>query len=70
MTLPRGERMGDQPRREDFPDHDAYLLAWHTWRAIQRDGRLTGEELDAQFEVTEAHVLRVFRERRQGTHSP
>jgi|tagenome__1003787_1003787.scaffolds.fasta_scaffold20953764_5 hypothetical protein len=45
-----------QPRRQDFPTHDAYLLAWHTWRAIQQDGRLNSEELAAQWNVIEAFV--------------
>lgn len=49
-----------RPDREDYPDNAAYELAWYTWRAIQRDGRLNGEELDAQFEVKEAHVRRMF----------
>lgn len=49
-----------RPNREDYPDNAAYELAWYTWRAIQRDGRLNSEELDAQFEVTEAYVRRLF----------
>lgn len=55
--------MSEQPRREDFPTHDAYLLAWYTWRAIQRDGRLNDEELAAAYEVKEAYVRRLFGER-------
>lgn len=54
--------MSVAPRREDFTTHDAYLLAWYTWRALERDGRLTDEERGAQFEVTEAHVRRRFEE--------
>lgn len=50
------------PRREDFPTHDAYLQAWYTWRALERDGRLTDEERAAQFEVTEDHIRRRFKE--------
>lgn len=50
------------PRREDFPTRDAYLLAWYTWRAIERDGRLTDQERAAQFEVTEAFIRRRFEE--------
>ncbi|MET7944269.1 hypothetical protein [Streptomyces sp. NPDC005302] len=49
-----------RPSREGYPDNAAYELAWHTWRAIQRDGRLNAEELDAQFAVNEAHVRRLF----------
>ncbi|MGW0837527.1 hypothetical protein [Streptomyces prunicolor] len=49
-----------RPNREDYPDNAAYELAWYTWRAIQRDGRLNSEELDAQFEVKEAQVRRLF----------
>ena len=52
--------MNGEPRREDFPTRNAYLLAWYTWRAIQRDGRLTDEERTAQFEVTEAHIRHRF----------
>lgn len=50
----------DEPSRQDFPDHDTYLLAWHTWRALRRDERLTDEERAARFEVQEAHVRRLF----------
>lgn len=49
-----------EPRRQDFPTHDAYLLAWYTWRALRRDGELTDEERAVQFEVKEAHVRRLF----------
>lgn len=52
----------NEPRREDFPDHDAYLLAWYTWRSVRRDERLTDDERAAQFEVKEAHVRRLFEE--------
>lgn len=52
--------MNGQPRREDFPTHDAYLLAWHTWRAIQQDGRLNTEELAAAYAVKEARVRELF----------
>lgn len=41
------------PQYEDFPDHDAYVQAFHLWRARRRDGRLNGEELAAQFTVIE-----------------
>ena len=52
--------MNGQPRREDFPTHDAYLLAWNIWRAIQRDERLTDDELNAQYAVKEARVRELF----------
>ena len=52
--------MSGEPRRQDYPDHDAYLLAWYTWRGIERDGWLTDEERAAQFEVQEAHIRRLF----------
>jgi hypothetical protein len=52
--------MSEQPRREDFPTHDAYLLAWYTWRALQRDGRLNDEELAAAYDVKEARVRELF----------
>lgn len=55
--------MSEQPHREDFPTHDAYLLAWHTWRAIQRDGRLNDEELAAAYAVKEARVRELFASR-------
>lgn len=45
-----------EPRYEDYPTHDDYLLAWHTWRALRRDERLTDEELAAQFEVIEQAI--------------
>ena len=43
-------------RYEDYPTHDAYLLAWYTWRALRRDARLTDDELGAQFDVMVAHI--------------
>lgn len=55
--------MSGMPRHEDFPTYRAYLLAWYTWRAFERDGRLTDEERAAQFEVKEAHIRRLFEER-------
>lgn len=54
--------MNGEPRREDFPTHDAYLLAWHTWRALQRDGRLNGEELAAAYDAKEERVRQLFAE--------
>ena len=51
----------NQPRREDFPTHDAYLLAWYTWRAIQRDGRFNDEELAAYYGAKEARVRQLFK---------
>ena len=60
ITLSFPAEPTNEPRRQDFPDHDAYLLAWYTWRALRRDGRLTDEERAARFEVQEAHVRRLF----------
>lgn len=54
--------MSGQPCREDFPDHGAYLRAWYTWRALQRDGQLTDAEREARLEVAEAHVRHLFKE--------
>lgn len=45
-----------EPRREDFPTRDAYLLAWHIWRAIKRDGRLSPEEHAVRWAVVEELV--------------
>lgn len=55
--------MSEQPRREDFPTRDAYLLAWYTWRAVQRDERLNDDELAAAYGVKEAHVRHLFQQR-------
>jgi len=55
--------MSGMPRREDFPTHDAYLLAWYTWRAIEREGRLNDEELAAAYAVKEARIRELFAER-------
>jgi hypothetical protein len=54
--------VNSQPRREDFPTRDAYLLAWYTWRALQRDGRLNDEEVAAAYAVKEARVRQLFAE--------
>ncbi|MFF7527319.1 hypothetical protein [Streptomyces pseudovenezuelae] len=48
-----------QPRRDDFPSHDAYLLAWYTWRSIRRDSRLTDAESAAKYDVVERHVRKL-----------
>ncbi|MDX3629036.1 hypothetical protein PV728_01665 [Streptomyces europaeiscabiei] len=44
------------PRYEDYPSHDAYLLAFHIARAQRQDGRLNSEELAVQWDVTERHI--------------
>lgn len=44
------------PRREDFATHDAYLLAWYTWRALRRDAELTDEERAVVLGIAEEHV--------------
>jgi hypothetical protein len=49
-----------EPRGEDFPDRDSYLLAWYTWRAIQRDARFNSEELAAYYDTKEARVRQLF----------
>ncbi|WP_425244840.1 hypothetical protein [Streptomyces sp. NEAU-NA10] len=56
IVLPMEPDPHPEPRYEDYPTHDAYLLAWYTWRALRRDERLTDEELTAQFEVTEQFI--------------
>lgn len=48
-----------QPRRDDFPSHDAYLLAWYTWRSTRRDSRLTDAESEAKHDVVERHVRKL-----------
>ncbi|MFI2761379.1 hypothetical protein ACH5A3_21295 [Streptomyces echinatus] len=52
--------MSTEPRGEDFPDEDSYLLAWYTWRAIQRDGRFNTEELAVYYDTKEARVRQLF----------
>lgn len=52
--------MSEQPRGEDFPDRASYLLAWHTWRAIQRDGRFNSEELATYYDTKEARIYQLF----------
>ena len=52
--------MSVEPRGEDFPDRDSYLLAWYTWRAIQRDARFNSEELAAYYDTKEARVRQLF----------
>jgi hypothetical protein len=45
------------PRREDFDSAAEYEQAWWEWRAIERDGRLTNDELVAQWAVVTEFVL-------------
>lgn len=45
-----------EPLRGSYPTHEAYVLAWNTWRAQQRDGLLTADESAAKLVVTEQHV--------------
>lgn len=45
------------PRYEDFPDHTAYVQAFHTWRARRRENRLNPEEMAAQWAVVEHAIL-------------
>jgi hypothetical protein len=47
----------DEPRFDDYPNPEAYRLAWCTWRAIQRDGRLNSEEHAAQWDVIEDAII-------------
>jgi hypothetical protein len=51
-----------EPRYDDYPTPEAYQLAWYTWRAVQRDGRLNPEEHAAQWDVIEDAI----RNRRYG----
>lgn len=44
------------PRYEDYPSHDAYVLAFDIARAQRQDGLLNREESAAQFAVIEAFV--------------
>jgi hypothetical protein len=43
--------MTRQPDRYDYATHDDYLLAWNTWRAIERDSHLTHAEWRMQLGV-------------------
>lgn len=52
----------DEPRGTDFPDHDTYLLAWYTWRAIRRDDEFNHEELAPYYDTKEARVRQLFAE--------
>lgn len=38
-----------RPRFEDYPTVEDYSLAFHTWRALERDDRMTRDELTARF---------------------
>lgn len=42
---------GPEPYRPDFGPLEDYLAAWHYWRAVRRDARLTGAEADVQLAV-------------------
>lgn len=53
---PEGHDPTPEPYRDDYPSHDAYLLAWYTWRAQRRDGELNPEENAAAFAVLEGHI--------------
>ncbi|MFE7073795.1 hypothetical protein ACFU96_27280 [Streptomyces sp. NPDC057620] len=48
------------PRYGDYPTHDAYVEAFHLWRARRRDDRLNDEEHAAVWEVTEAALRSRF----------
>lgn len=37
----------DGPHYFAYPDTAAYEAAWHAWRALRRDSRLTAEEANA-----------------------
>jgi hypothetical protein len=39
----------EAPHLHAYPSKQAYLLGWHTWRALRRDGRLTTAEAEVQF---------------------
>jgi hypothetical protein len=47
----------DEPHFDDYPSTEAYRLAWFTWRAIQRNGRLNPEEHAAQWDVIEDAII-------------
>jgi hypothetical protein len=55
---------GPAPYRYDFPTLDAYLRAWHYWRAVRNDGYLTTAELDARHGALEWAVSRRPRDAR------
>ncbi len=48
--------MGEQPQYGDYPTKAAYELAWYTWRAIRRDGRLTRDEMEAQLDAIRERI--------------
>lgn len=41
----------EAPQRKEFETYDEYHLAFITWRAIRRDGKLTRDEEAARFKV-------------------
>ena len=43
-TLDELEQREESPHFGAYPDEDAYLLGWHTWRQIRRDSRLNEAE--------------------------
>jgi hypothetical protein len=42
---------GPEPYRPDFGSYGNYTAAWYYWRAVRRDARLTGAEMDARLAV-------------------
>lgn len=53
LSITYAAEPSNEPHFDDYPSPEAYRLAWYTWRAIQRDGRLNPEEHAAQWDVIE-----------------
>lgn len=47
----------DPPHRYAYPSTEDYVKGWRLWRALRRDDRLTPAEMDAVWEVIEAHLI-------------
>lgn len=55
-TLDELEQRQECPHFGAYPDDDAYLLGWHIWRQIHRDGRLNEAESAVRMAGVEAYI--------------
>lgn len=52
VLLPRSvSDDGPMPIRYEYSSLSEYESAWHRWRALSRDGRLTNDELEAKYQA-------------------
>jgi hypothetical protein len=56
ISFPAEPDPDPHPRYEDYPTTRAYEQAFHMWHARRRDERLTDEERQAAFAVTEDYI--------------